>query len=62
MVGLPDTTVRESRESSARRDPQLGIRVPASPHHRQSGAADVRKAGSSFDLPIALGLLATSGH
>src|SRR6185436_17576636 len=34
------------------------------PHHRITvnlAPADVRKAGSSFDLPIALGLLATSG-
>ena len=35
------------------------------PHHRITvnlAPADVRKAGSSFDLPIALGLLAASGH
>jgi magnesium chelatase family protein len=61
MVGLPDATVRESRDRvrSAIRNsgfdfPQHRITVNLAP-------ADVRKAGSSFDLPIALGLLATSG-
>jgi magnesium chelatase family protein len=61
MVGLPDATVRESRDRvrSAIRNsgfdfPHFRITVNLAP-------ADVRKAGSSFDLPIALGLLATSG-
>jgi magnesium chelatase family protein len=61
MVGLPDATVRESRDRvrSAIRNsgfdfPQHRITVNLAP-------ADVRKAGSSFDLPIALGLLAISG-
>jgi magnesium chelatase family protein len=61
MVGLPDATVRESRDRvrSAIRNsgfdfPQHRITVNLAP-------ADVRKAGSSFDLPIALGLIATEG-
>ena len=36
MVGLPDTAVRESRDRVKRRDPQLGVRVPAGTHHRES--------------------------
>lgn len=60
MVGLPDTTVKESKERirSALKNsqyawPQTRITVNLAP-------ADVRKEGSAFDFPIALGLLAAS--
>jgi magnesium chelatase family protein len=42
-------------------DPELRLRVPAPSHHRQPRAGRCAQGGSSFDLPIALGLLATSG-
>jgi magnesium chelatase family protein len=61
MVGLPDATVRESRDRVRAAIRNSGFDFP---HHRITvnlAPADVRKAGSSFDLPIALGLLATSG-
>jgi magnesium chelatase family protein len=61
MVGLPDATLRESRDrvraairNSGYEFPQHRITVNLAP-------ADVRKAGSWFDLPIALALLATTG-
>jgi magnesium chelatase family protein len=61
MVGLPDASVRESRDrvrsairNSGYEFPQHRITVNLAP-------ADVRKAGASFDLPIALGILAASG-
>ena len=60
IVGLPDAAVRESKEriKSALKNtqcawPQTRITVNLAP-------ADVRKEGSSFDLPIALGLLSAS--
>lgn len=61
MVGLPDASVRESRDrvKSAIRNSGFSF-----PQHRVTvnlAPADVRKAGSSFDLPIALGILAASG-
>jgi magnesium chelatase family protein len=61
MVGLPDPSVRESRDRvrSAIRNSGFGF-----PPHRITvnlAPADVRKAGSSFDLPIALGVLAATG-
>jgi magnesium chelatase family protein len=61
MVGLPDTAVRESRERV-----RLAIRNSGFdyPPHRVTvnlSPADVRKAGASFDLPIALGILAATG-
>src|SRR5215216_3480768 len=61
MVGLPDATVRESRDRVRSAIRNCGFDFP---HHRITvnlAPADVRKAGSSFDLPIALGLLAVSG-
>jgi len=61
MVGLPDATVKESRDRVRSAIRNSGFDFP---HHRITvnlAPADVRKAGSSFDLPIALGLLATGG-
>src|SRR3990172_8975076 len=62
MVGLPDATVRESRDRVRAAIRNSGFVFP--PHRIivNLAPADVRKAGSSFDLPIALGLLATQGH
>src|SRR5437660_5749033 len=61
MVGLPDTSVREShaRVKSAIRN--SGFEFPPYKVTVNLAPADVRKAGSAFDLPIALGILAASG-
>ncbi len=61
MVGLPDASVRESRDRVRSAIRNSGYRFP---EHRVTvnlAPADVRKAGASFDLPIALGILAASG-
>ena len=62
LVGLPDRAIRESRErvraallNSGLDFPQKRLTVNLAPAH-------VRKAGPSFDLAIALGLLAASGQ
>lgn len=59
MVGLPDNAVRESRmrvtsalENSGYTMPLLRVTVNFAP-------ADIRKEGSGYDLPLALGMLAT---
>ena len=62
MVGLPDATVRESRDRVRSAIRNSGFEFPPHRITVNLAPADVRKAGSSFDLPIALGLLATSGH
>lgn len=61
LVGLPDAAVREAKErvraaiqSSGHSFPSRRVVVNLSP-------ADVPKAGSAYDLPIALGVLAASG-
>jgi magnesium chelatase family protein len=61
MVGLPDASVRESRDRIRSAIRNSGFEFP--PHRIivNLAPADVRKAGSSFDLPIALGILAASG-
>ena len=61
MVGLPDVSVRESRDRIRSAIRNSGFEFP---HHRITvnlAPADLRKAGSSFDLPIALGVLAAVG-
>ncbi len=62
MVGLPDTTVRESRDRVRAAIRNSGLEFPPHRITVNLAPADVRKAGSSFDLPIALGLLAGSGR
>jgi magnesium chelatase family protein len=61
MVGLPDATVRESRDRVRSAIKNSGFDFPPHRITVNLAPADVRKAGSSFDLPIALGLLATPG-
>ena len=61
VVGLPDTTVRESRDRVRAAIKNSGYRFPDHRITVNLAPADVRKGSSSFDLPIALGLLATNG-
>ncbi len=58
VVGLPDTAVRESRERIKAALKNCGFEFP-SPYGVtiNLAPADVRKEGSGFDLPMALGLL-----
>ncbi|MCC7033659.1 MAG: YifB family Mg chelatase-like AAA ATPase [Acidobacteria bacterium] len=61
LVGLADTSVKESRDRVHAAIRNSGFDFP---QHRiviNMAPADVRKAGASFDLPIALGVLAASG-
>jgi magnesium chelatase family protein len=61
MVGLPDTTVRESRERVRAAIRNSGFPYPSQRITVSLAPADVRKVGAAFDLPIALGILAASG-
>lgn len=62
MVGLPDTSVRESRDRVRSAIRNSGFEFPLRHIVVNLAPADVRKAGSSFDLPIALGVLAAAGQ
>ena len=61
MVGLPDTSVRESRDRVRTAIRNSGFEFPGHRITVNLAPADVRKAGASYDLPIALGVLAASG-
>jgi magnesium chelatase family protein len=62
MVGLPDASVRESRDRVRTAIRNSGFEFPPHRITVNLAPADVRKAGASFDLPIALGILAAQGQ
>ena len=61
IVGLPDTTVRESRDRVRSAIRNSGFPYPGERVIVSLAPADLRKVGANFDLPIALGILAASG-
>jgi magnesium chelatase family protein len=61
LVGLPDTSVRESRDRVRSAIRNSGFEYPPHRITVNLAPADIRKAGSLFDLPIALGVLAAAG-
>ena len=60
MVGLPDATVRESRDRVRTAIRNSGFPFPSGRITVSLAPADVRKIGAAFDLPIALGILAAA--
>ena len=62
MVGLPDNAVKESRERVATAIKNSGLEYPNRRITINLAPADVKKEGSSYDLPIAVGMLASSGQ
>ena len=58
---MPDATVRESRDRVRSAIKNSGFKFPEHRITVNLAPADVRKAGSSFELAIALGLLAHDG-
>ncbi len=59
-VGLPDSSVRESRDRVKAAIKNSGYEFPARKITVNLAPADVKKAGAGFDLPIAIGILAAS--
>ncbi|MGO9310258.1 MAG: YifB family Mg chelatase-like AAA ATPase [Spirochaetia bacterium] len=62
VVGLPDGAVRESKDRVRVAIRNSGFTFPADRILVSLAPAGVRKEGASFDLPIALGILAASGQ
>jgi magnesium chelatase family protein len=60
-VGLPDAAVRESRERIRAAINNSGLFFPIYRVTVNLAPADIKKAGSSFDLPIAIGILGANG-
>ncbi|MGY6522837.1 MAG: YifB family Mg chelatase-like AAA ATPase [Mongoliitalea sp.] len=60
MVGLPDSAVKESQQRVESALKYFGYRMPRQKMVVNLAPADIRKEGSSYDLPIALGILKAS--
>ena len=61
VVGLPDNAVKEARNRIEAAVKNIGFDIPLKKVTFNLAPADVRKAGSGFDLPMALGLMAAGG-
>lgn len=61
-VGLPDAAVRESRERVRAAIKNSGFAFPVSRITINLAPADMRKEGSVYDLPIAVGILEAAGQ
>ena len=60
-VGLPDTAVRESRDRVRSAIKNSGFDLPTTRITINLAPADLKKEGSGFDLPIAIGILGAYG-
>ena len=62
MVGLPELAVKESKERVISAIKNTGFRFPPRRYTINLAPADIKKEGSAFDLPIAIGILAAMGY
>ncbi len=62
LVGLPDSAVKESQQRIVSALKYNGLSWPRKQITINMAPADIRKEGSSYDLPIAIGVLASSGQ
>ncbi len=62
VVGLPDNAVKESRERVSSAIKNSGYPFPQGKITINLAPADIRKMGSSFDLPMAVAILSATGY
>ena len=60
LVGLPDSAVKESHQRIEAALKYIGHKIPGKKIVINMAPADIRKEGSSYDLPLAIGILAAS--
>lgn len=60
LVGLPDNAVKESQQRIESAFQSYGYRLPGKKIVINMAPADIRKEGSAYDLPLAIGILAAS--
>jgi len=60
LVGLPDNAVKESERRMEAALKNIGYKMPGKRVVVNMAPADIRKEGSSYDLTIAMGILAAS--
>ncbi|MDP8258793.1 MAG: YifB family Mg chelatase-like AAA ATPase [Candidatus Aadella gelida] len=61
VVGLPDTSIKESRDRIRSAIKNSGFAFPHGKITVNLSPADLKKEGASFDMPIALGILSAAG-
>ncbi|MFQ5781198.1 MAG: YifB family Mg chelatase-like AAA ATPase, partial [Nitrospiria bacterium] len=61
IVGLPDMAVKESKDRLRSAIKNTGFHFPVKKITINLAPADLKKEGSAFDLPMALGVLAAEG-
>lgn len=61
MVGLPDAAVKESRDRIKAALKNIGFNFPLKQITVNLAPADLKKEGSSFDLPIAMAIVVAEG-
>lgn len=61
LTGLADTAVKESRDRIVAALKNNGLKMPVADITVNMAPADLRKEGSGYDLPLAIGLLAAMG-
>ena len=62
LVGLPDNAVKESQQRIKAAFANNDLKFPGREITVNMAPADIRKEGSVYDLPIAIGILAVSGQ
>jgi magnesium chelatase family protein len=62
MVGLPDSAVREGFQRIESAIKHVGYKMPRAMTVVNLAPADIRKEGSAYDLPIAIGVLAATNQ
>jgi magnesium chelatase family protein len=61
LVGLPDAAVKESQQRIESAFRAVGLHWPGRQVIINMAPADIRKEGASYDLPLAVGILAAAG-
>lgn len=62
IVGLPDAAVREARERVRAAVKNCSLKFPVSRITVNLAPADMKKAGTVYDLPVLIGILASAGE
>src|SRR5690349_7432762 len=60
IVGLPDSALKESLQRVESTIKAIGLYMPRTRIVVNLAPADIKKSGTAFDLPIAIGILAAS--
>ncbi len=62
IVGLPDIAIKESKQRIQAALKNCGLRIPDRKITVNLAPADIKKEGTMFDVPIALGILEAAEH